>query len=374
MANVPKIDYTGPAKAGRHTSAQTESALNCMVLQPLDDYGTYNETGNESYVEKWKGPISAMLKVNDGFTCMGKKFIIGNARPDLTGGNWIRRFDTPSLPKNWYWMVKQIRVEQANPAGDHGTLVVDYVAKNSEWTVKDAGAGGRMDASKSQWSLEWQNRSATALIYLTNKYGKLKFIKWVNPAVKKEGEDKELDSKTDPDMATFAKMAIDAMQSQKVDSRIRLGKYQFVWKDAVYELPTECTPLIKHVNPQLVVDKYIAGVAPLLHYPVLKKVTAANFKTSQFEVFPKWDSATGDKGDPIAKYIDTETNFPKECPFEFNADYTYRWLKVSDNFSTDRITNAQLVYTRTEVWWGDLWWDSDFYNKNITDRWEIGGE
>ena len=106
MANVPKIDYTGPAKVGRHTSAQTESALNCMVLQPLDDYGTYNETGNESYVEKWKGPISAMLKVNDGFTCMGKKFIIGGARPDLTGGNWIRRFDTPSLPKNWYWMVK----------------------------------------------------------------------------------------------------------------------------------------------------------------------------------------------------------------------------------------------------------------------------
>ena len=70
-----------------------------------------------------------------------------------------------------------------------------------------------MDASKSQWSLEWQNRSATALIYLTNKYGKLKFIKWVNPAVKKNGEDKELDSKTDPDLATFAKMAIDAMQS-----------------------------------------------------------------------------------------------------------------------------------------------------------------
>ena len=71
----------------------------------------------------------------------------------------------------------------------------------------------------------------------------------MNAAVKKEGEDKELDPKTDPDMATFAKMAVDAMQSQKVDSRIRLGKYQFVWKDAVYELPTECTPALKHVNP-----------------------------------------------------------------------------------------------------------------------------
>ena len=280
MANVPKIDYTGPVKTGRHTGAQTESALNCMVLQPLDDYGTYNETGNESYVEKWKGPISAMLKVNDGFICMGKKFVIGLGRPDLSGGSWIRRFDPPTLPKNWFWMVKQIKVEQANPAGDHGTLVVDYVARNSDWTVNNAAGGGRMDASKSQWALEWQNRSATALIYLTNKYGKLKFIKWVNAAVKKEGEDKELDPKTDPDMATFAKMAVDAMQSQKVDSRIRLGKYQFVWKDAVYELPTECTPTAKNVNPQMVVDKYIAGVAPLLHYPVLKKVTAANFKTS----------------------------------------------------------------------------------------------
>ena len=183
MANVPKIDYTGPVKNGRHTGAQTESALNCMVLQPIDDYGTYNETGNESYVEKWKGPISAMLKVNDGFICMGKKFVIGLGRPDLSGGSWIRRFDPPTLPKNWFWMVKQIKVEQANPAGDHGTLVVDYVARNSDWTVNNAAGGGRMDASKSQWSLEWQNRSATALIYLTNKYGKLKFIKWVNAAV-----------------------------------------------------------------------------------------------------------------------------------------------------------------------------------------------
>lgn len=374
MANVPKIDDVGPAKTGRHTSAQSESALNCMVLQPLDDYGTYNDGGNESYVERWKGPISAMLKVDNGFICMGVTFRVGQVRPNISGGNWIRRFDPPSIPNNWFWMVKEIKVEQCSPAGDHGILVVDYVARNSEWTTKDATGGGRMDASKSQWSLEWQNRSASALIYLTKKYGKLKFIKWVNPAVSKDGEDKELDAETDPDLATFAKMAIDAMQSQNVDSRIRLGKYQFVWKDAVYELPTECKPAHKNVNPQLVVDKYIAGVSPLLHYPVLKKVTAADFRTSQFEEFPKWDAATGHKGDPIAKYIDMETNYPSECPFEFHADYEYTWLKVADNFSTDRITNGHLVYTRTEVWWGDLWWDQEFYNKASTKRWEIGGE
>lgn len=372
MAKIPEIDYEGPAKTGRFTADQSESALNCMVLQPLDDYGTYNDGGNESYVEKWKGPVTAMTKVDNGFVCMGVTFRVGQERPNISSGNWIRRFDPPSTPPKWFWMVQEIKVEQCNPAGDHAILNVKYVARNSDWTTRDATGGGRMDESKAQWSLEWQNRSATALIYLTKKYGKLKFVKWVNPAVNKDGEDKTLDDKTDPDMATFAKMAIDAMQSQTVDSRLRLGKYQFVWKDAVYELPDTCSPSAKNVNPQLVVDKYIAGVNPMLHYPVLKKTTAADFRVSQFTEFPKWDAATGSKGDPIAKYIDMETNFPSGCPFEFHADWQYKWLKVQDNFQTDRVTNGHLVYTRTEVWWGDLWWDDEFYNESSSKRWNIG--
>lgn len=371
---VPKIDEYGPAKTGRFTTSQTESALNCMVLQPLDDYGTYNDSGNETYVEKWKGPITAMLNIANGIQVMGVKFVVGVARPTIPqSGNWIRRFDPPTIPSDWFWMVRQVKVEQL-PAGDHGMLVVEYVARNSNWEAKEnTSGGGKIDESKEQWSLEWQNRTGSALIYLTKKYGRLKFIKWVNPACDKEGEDIDLDENKDPDLATFAKMAIDAMQSQKADSRIRLAKYQFVWQDAVYELPYQSRPGTKNVDPWKVVDKYMSNTHPILHYPVLKKTTAANYKSSQFREFPKWDSATGNKGDPIAKYIDTETNFPSGCPFEFHADYQYKWIKVADNFQTDRITNGHLIYTRTEVWWGDLWWDQEYYNKNSGERWEIGG-
>lgn len=374
MAEDYSPTYYGPAKQGQASAAQSKSALNCMVLQPLDDYGTYNDSGNETYVERWKGPTSEMINIQNGIQCMGVTFRVGSERPNLPAGNWIRRFDPPKVPAKWFWKVSEVKVEECNPAGDHSILSISYVARSTDWENKTADGGGRIDTSKQQWSLEWQSRSSSALIYLTKKSGKLKFVKWVNPAVTKDGEDKDLDLENDPDMATFAKMAADAMQSQSVDSRIRLGKYQFVWKDAVYELPTDCKPSSKNVNPQKVVDKYIAGVNPLLHYPILRKTTSANFKKAEFIEFPKWDSATGDKGDPIAKYIDTETDYPKGCPFEFASDYSYKWLKVGDSFQTDKITNGELVYTRNEVWWGDIYWDEDFYNKASSKRWEIGGE
>ena len=370
--NVPKIDNPGPVKQGRHEGTQSESALNCMVLQPLDDYGTYHEGGNETYVERWKGPITAMLHVDNGFRCMGVTFNVGAQRPNIPT-SWVRRFPVPSLPSGWFWMVESVRVEEEK-AGDHGVLNVAYVAKNSEWNSRNADGSGKIDDSKESWSLDWQTRNATALIYLSRKYGKLVFKRWLNPAVDKDGEDYELTKDEDPDMATFAKMAIDAMRSQTVESRINLGKYQFVWKDAVYELPDKCFPESKNVNPKLVVDKYIAGVSPVLHYPVLRKVTVANFRSSLFSELPKWDAATGRGGDPIAKYIDHKVDFPTDCPFEFHSDLTYEWVKVADNFSTDRTGGGKIVYTRTEVYWGDLWWDEEYYSKSYSTRWEIGGE
>lgn len=370
--STPEIDYYGPAEQGRYTAKQTESALDCMVLQPLDDYGTYNDGGNESYVEIWKGPVTAMTNVTNGFNVMGVIFRVGAERPIIQGGRWVRRFDPPALPQGWFWMVDEITVEECKPAGDHAFLRVKYVARNSEWSARSADGGGRMDQSKEKWSLEWQSRSATPLIYLARKFGKLRFVKWVNPSVKKEGEDWELDEDKDPDMAVFAKMAIDAAQAQKADSRIRLGKYQFVWKDIVYELPETCTPTERNVNPREVVDKFIKGVNPLLHYPVLKKVTAANFKRSEWNTFPKWDSAIGEKGQPIARFIDMEVDFPEDCPFDFDSDDPYRWIKVSDNFETDMVTRGQLTYTRTEIWWGDLWWDPQYYSALRSTRWVIG--
>lgn len=371
--SVPSIDNYGPVDSGRFTTKQTESALNCMVLQPLDDYGTYNDSGNESYVEIWKGPITAMTNITNGINVMGVKFVVGFERPNIPDSNkWVRRFGPPDIPAGWFWMVNEVTVSECNPAGDHGFLTVKYIAKNSEWETKNATGGGRIDASKEKWMLEWQSRSASALIYLAKKFGTLKFIKWVNPAVKNEGRDIVLDE-NGPDLAVFAKMAIDAMNAQTIDSRIRLGKYQFVWKDAVYELPKTSTPANHYVNPQAVVDKYIANVKPILHYPILKKITVANFKRSEFNNFPKWNTVDGDKGDPLGRHIDTEVDFPVKCPFSFETSpYSYKWIKTADNFETDSVTKGHLIYTRTEVWWGDLYWDKEFYSGN--NRWIIGGQ
>lgn len=50
-----------------------------------------------------------------------------------------------------------------------------------------------------------------------------------------------------------------------------------------------------------------------------------------------------------------------ELPFNFDESTQWKWLKVADNFQTTTVDTTTLQYTRTEVWWGDLSWDEDFY-------------
>ena len=68
--------------------------------------------------------------------------------------------------------------------------------------------------------------------------------------------------------------------------------YQFVYYSEVYTLPQEITD--GNINPREVVDKYLAGIGPLLHYPIVKRTTTAKFKRTDWDANPpKWGSAAG---------------------------------------------------------------------------------
>ena len=41
---------------------------------------------------------------------------------------------------------------------------------------------GKLDKRKTEWSLSWRTRNSTALIYLAEKGGTLKGIRWLDPS------------------------------------------------------------------------------------------------------------------------------------------------------------------------------------------------
>ena len=73
----------------------------------------------------------------------------------------------------------------------------------------------------------------------------------------------------------MAKLAADAMRQYSASS-LELEPYNFVYYGDVYALPAE-TSDGGNINPKDVVDKYIAGIGPLLHYPIVKRTTTAKF-------------------------------------------------------------------------------------------------
>lgn len=85
--------------------------------------------------------------------------------------------------------------------------------------------------------------------------------------------------------------------------------YNFVYYGDVYELPSE-TSDSGNVNPKEVVDKYLAGIGPLLHYPIVKRTTTARFKRTDWTTNPpKWGTAAGVE-DTIAKDLDKIVALP----------------------------------------------------------------
>lgn len=327
--------------------------LDCMVLQPCNDYGTYGESQPESLEEVWKGPTSQMIDATDGIKVFGTSFRTGQEAPALANSNvWVRGYARPALPTGWFWMLDTISIENINPAGDHSLLRLKMLARDSSmYPSSGAGGAGQRDYRQTYWSIEWASRQATALIYLAGKKGHCVWVKHVDES--KSGEGQTLEAK---DLAPIAKLAADAMRQYSASS-LELEPYQFVYYGEVYELPTEVIDG-GNVNPQEVVNKYLAGIGPLLHYPIVKRTTTAKFKRQDWDAEPpKWGSAAGVE-DTIAKDLDRIVDLPwSELPFNFDKSAQWKWIKVADNFQTTTIDTTTLQYTRTEVWWGDLSWD-----------------
>ena len=338
--------------------------LNCMVLQPCNDYGTYSGSQPESLEEVWKGPTSEMIDITNGVRVFGVSFRSGVEAPALSNSDtWVRSYARPILPSGWFWMLDTVSIENINPAGDHSLLRLRMLAKDSSmYPASGAGAGGQRDYRQTFWTIEWASRQASALLYLSGKAGSCPWVKHVDESKSGEGQTLSVD-----DMAPIAKLAADAMRQYSASS-LDLKPYQFAYYGEVYTLPQEITN--GNINPREVVDKYLAGIGPLLHYPIVKRTTTARFKRQQWDANPpKWGSAAGVE-DTIAQNLDRIVDLPwSELPFNFDNSSQWKWIKVADNFQTTTVDTTTLQYTRTEVWWGDLSWDEDFYGNN---RWEIG--
>lgn len=341
-----------------------EGILDCMVLQPCSDYGTYQNSAPETIEEVWKGPTYQMIDATDGIRVFGTSFRTGYAVPSLSNSDtWRRGYARPSLPSGWYWMLDSVRIENGSPAGDHSFLRLRMVAKNSAVYPEGAAAGGTRDWVHTFWSIEWAARQASALVYLAGKKGRCEWARHVDESKSGEGQTLEVN-----DLAPMAKLAADCMRQYSASS-LKLEKYQFAYYGEIYKLPVE-TADSDGVNPQKVVDKYLAGIGPLLHYPIVKRTTTAKFKRSDWTTNPpKWGSASGVE-DTLAKDLDKIVDLPwNQLPFDFQDQNRWKWIKTADNFQTTPLDQTTLQYTRTEVWWGDLSWDEDFYGTN---RWEIG--
>ena len=144
-------------------------------------------------------------------------------------------------------------------------------------------------------------------------------------------QDKHVD-----DLSIYAKMALDATKTESSQKKIKLEKYQFIMDGAVYEIPDESDMYNddNHVNPQEVIDKCLAGISPLIHYPIVTKKTAANFDRSGTS-FPKWTTIDPvvDRGDGVGEHLDCIVDYPDDCPFQFKED-DFVWLKTDDSFAT----------------------------------------
>ena len=67
-----------------------EGILNCMVLQPCNDYGTYSGSQPESLEEVWKGPTSEMIDVTGGLKVFGVSFRTGVEAPARANSDtWV---------------------------------------------------------------------------------------------------------------------------------------------------------------------------------------------------------------------------------------------------------------------------------------------
>lgn len=123
---------------------------------------------------------------------------------------------------------------------------------------------------------------------------------------------------------------------------------------------------------RLVAKKKMAGLQPVLHYPILTKSTTSQTKGT----LPSVANCGAD--------IDKITTLPSGCPFSFAAPFGYGtdwdWIKTGDtiNMSRDKTTGTT-TYTRTEVWNGALSADVNFYgtqafnhNSLNTCRWKFG--
>lgn len=214
-----------------------------------------------------------MIDARDGIKVFGVAFRTGQEAPALASSDtWIRGYARPAIPSGWFWMLDTVTIENVNPAGDHSLLRLRMLAKDSSmYPSSAAGAAGQRDYRQTYWSIEWASRQATALLYLAGKKGNCPWVKHVDESKPGHGETMSAD-----DLAPLAKLAADAARQYSASS-LDLKPYNFVYYGEVYELPSE-TSDGGNVNPKEVVDKYLAGIGPLLHYPIVKRTTTAKFK------------------------------------------------------------------------------------------------
>ena len=229
-----------------------------------------------------------MIDASSGVKVFGVAFVTGQEAPALANSDtWRRGYARPALPSGWFWMLDTVSIENVNPAGDHSLLRLRMLAKDSSEYPSSAVSGGQRDYRQTFWTIEWASRQATALLYLVGKKGQCPWVKHVDESKSGEGQTLAVD-----DLAPIAKLAADAMRQYSASS-LDLKPYNFVYYGDVYELPSETTDG-GNVNPKEVVDKYLAGIGPLLHYPIVKRTTTAKFIRSQWDANPpKWGSAAG---------------------------------------------------------------------------------
>ena len=242
-----------------------------MVQQPVENAIEVSWDNGARYIERWKGPYSAMRGVtSSGGTVMGRRLAVGEKRSGMNS-NWKWLIDAPSPLPNMSWMVDSVTATELE-AGSHGLLEITYKAvpdgllpMGGYGTSAETGdPSGRIKVvtANSGWTLRWGTYSRNVLEYCD---------------LSADSADND-----DNDEAAHADHIIKCAQLPKPrtsqipeDWRADPERFppQYMWVEpnqAGESVSADVRRLCISKKERQIYNYYVRGVQPVFHYPILQ--------------------------------------------------------------------------------------------------------